>query len=332
MCPIPKSWTARVPRTLTSAEHPGTAVEWDGVLYEVTEAEPQADGGMRYGLAPWEDRHAVRRAERYDAVTEEIRAGERRDRSRDVARRRLSILFAPVLGLLPGETQKRMERDFGAPALGMTIASALPLLVIGFLGVFEALAGLAGAAATLPFWLAPPAPLAVYLFVESALRLASAVAAGEPMGTLAAELVAALTPRAGGKALAGKPAGAGKTPPAEPDLDEERDRELFGVLEPVLALLPRADQEALVRRFGFDALRRGRATAAVLLALAVLNTVVSVSAFGSRESVAAGILWSLPAAYLAVEQIRRWRAFAEGRPAGSVLGAIVRPFARPLLS
>jgi len=312
-----------VPRTLTSAEHPGTAVEWDEFLYEVTEAEPRADGGMRYALAPWEDRHAVRRAERYDAVTEEIRSAERRDRSRDVARRRLSILFAPVLGLLPGETQKKMARDFGAPALAMTIASALPLLVIGFLGVFEALAGLAGAAAALPAWLAPPAPVAVYLLVESALRLASAVAAGEPMGTLVTEVAAALKR---------KPAGASRTPAPDPDVEAERDLELFGVLEPVLALLPRRDQDVLVERFGFDALRRGRATASVLLALAVLNTAVSVSAFGASESVAAGILWSLPALCLAVEQILRWRTLARGRPAGSVLGILVRPFARPLLS
>ncbi len=303
-------------------EHPGTAVEWDGLLYEVREAEPQPDGGMRYCLAPWEESHVIRRAERYDALTEEIRENERRDRSGDVARRRLSILFAPVLGLLPGETQKKMERDFEAPAVAMTIASALPLLVVGFLGVFAALARLAGGSATLPTWLAPPTPIAVYLFVESALRLASAIAAGEPMGTLAAEIAAALAPR---RASAAMP------PPGEPDADAERDRELFGVLEPVLALLPRADQDVLVRRFGFDALRRGRATAAFLLAAAVLNTAVSASMFGSRESVAAELFWSLPAVFLAVEQVRRWRAFARGQPAGSMLGALVRPFARPLL-
>lgn len=311
-----------MPRTLTSAEHPGTAVQWDGLLYEVRETEPQADGGMRYALAPWEDRHAVRRAERYDALTEEIRAGERRDRSRDVARWRLSILFAPVLGLLPGETQKKMERDFGAPAIAMTVASALPLLLVGFLGIFQALARLARAGDVLPFWLAPPAPVAVYLFVESALRLGSAVAGGEPMGLLLLELAAAIR---------AKPASAGKTPPAEPEVEARRDRELFGVLEPVLALLPRSDQEVLVRRFGFDALRRGRATAAVLLALAVLNTAVAFQVLGSKESAAEGLFWSLPAAYLAVEQIARWRSFARGRPAGSVLGAIVRPFARDLL-
>jgi hypothetical protein len=140
------------------------------------------------------------------------------------------------------------------------------------------------------------------------------------MGILLAELVAA---------FAAKPAG--KSPRVQPEVEELHDRELFGVLEPVLALLPRRDQEALVERFGFDALRRGRATAAVLLALAVLNTVLSVSAFGSGESVAAGVFWALPAAYLAVEQILRWRSLAGGRPAGSVLGALVRPFARPLL-
>ena len=143
VCPIAKSWTARTPRTLTSAHHPGTAVDWEGLLYEVREADPQEDGGVRYALLPWEESHAIRRIERYDAVTEEIRAGERRDRSRNVRLRRLSILFAPVLGLLPGETQKKMERDFGAPALAMTIASALPLLVVGFLGVFAILVGMA---------------------------------------------------------------------------------------------------------------------------------------------------------------------------------------------
>jgi len=322
VCPLAKSWTARIPRTLTSAEHPGTAVEWDGLLYEVWDAEPQADGGMRYRLAPWEERHVVRRAERYDAVTEEIRENERRDLRSDRARRRLAILFAPFLGLLPGETQKKMEREFGAPALGMTIASALPLFVVGFLGVFAALAGLAGASTALPAWLAPPAPLAVYLFVESALRLASAAAAREPMGTLAAEIAAALS---------AKPAADGKMPPSEPGVEAERDLELFRVLEPVLALLPGKDQDVLVERFGFDAVRRGRATAAVLLALAVVNTVVSVSAFGSTESVAAGFFWSLPAAYLAAEQVLRWRTFARGRAAGSVLGMLVKPFARPLL-
>ncbi|MGE5412861.1 MAG: hypothetical protein ACM3NW_01700, partial [Syntrophomonadaceae bacterium] len=254
VCPASKSWTARAPRTLTSAEHPGTAVEWDGLLYEVRDAEPLQDGGMRYGLAPWEEAHAIRRFERYDAVTEEIRAGERRDRRRDVSKRRASILLAPLLGLLPGETQRRMERDFGAPAAAMTVASALPLFVAGFLGLFGALLRIAGGRLDFPAWVAPPVPLSAYLLLESALRLASAVAMGEPAGTLAAELVWAIVRPKRNAATAPSP------PAAEPG--DAHDRELFGVLEPVLALLSPAEQDVLVRRFAFDAIGRGRSTAA----------------------------------------------------------------------
>jgi hypothetical protein len=329
ICPLSKSWTPRAARTLTVSEHPGTAVEWEGRLYEVRDAIPGADGGMRYGLAPWEEGHAIRRMERYDAVSEEIREAERRERRGDVARRRLSILLAPLAGLLPGEIQKEMERDFGAPAVLMTVASAAPLFVVGFLGLVGALIGMAGATLPLPHWLAPPAAVAVYLFGESALRLASAIGAGEPMGTLAAVLVLAVS-RA---ARRPQPAPAAKSRPEMLPAGEEdtRDRDLFHVLEPVLALLPPSEQETLVLRFGFDAIRWGRKTAAVLLAAAVLNTVFSLAAFSQPGSLFGEILWSLPALYLAIEQVRRLRTFNAGRAAGSVLGRLVRPFAKRLL-
>jgi hypothetical protein len=181
---------------MTRAEHPGTAVEWDGRVWEVRDAIPAADGSVRYRLAPWEERHAIRRMERYDAVTEEIREVERRDHRRDSEKRRLSILLAPLAGLLPRDVQKRMERDFGAPAIAMTISSAAPLFAIGFLGVVGILIGMAGATMPLPRWLAPSPVIAVYLFLESAGRLMSAVASGEPLGNLGIELAYALA-RAG---------------------------------------------------------------------------------------------------------------------------------------
>ncbi len=192
VCAAPKSWAPRGERTLTTAEYPGTAVEWDGSLFEVLRADPTPGGGMRYHLGPWKEGHAIRRMERYDEVTESIREGERRDRSRDLGKRRLAILLAPLAGLLPGEIQKKMERDFGAPALGMTVVSALPLFVVGFLGLFRFMVGSAGGALAFPGWLAPSFPIAAYLFGESALRLASAIAGGEPMGTLSAALVLAV--------------------------------------------------------------------------------------------------------------------------------------------
>jgi len=293
---------------------------------------------MRYALAPWEDAHAIRRIERYDAASEEIRAGEQRDRRADVAKRRLSILLAPLAGLLPGRTQKRMHRDFGAPAVGMTVASAAPLFLAGFLGLVGALVGVAGARLDLPVWIAPPAAVAMYLFVESALRLASALAGGEPMGTLAAEVALALRrpARAPGPATGAAVPGSGTPPlPAAAGGSEEeaaRDLELFRVLEPLLALLPPADQDRLAARFGFDALGRGRRTAIVLLAAAALNTAVSLSSLARPGGAFAEVLWSLPAVFLAAEQVGRLRRLRAGRPAGSVLGCLVRPFAKPLLA
>lgn len=268
--------------------------------------------------------------ERYDAVAEEIREGERRDRKNDDTKRRLSILLAPVAGLLPGSVQKRMEHDFGASAVLMTVASAAPLFVVGFLGLVGVLVAMAGATLPLSAWLAPPAPIAAYLFLESAVRLASAIGAGEPMGTLAAALAVAAWQAANGKAPrapAGEP-----SPEALPaDVENARNRELFRVLEPVLALLSPSEQERLTARFGFDALRWGRRTAAVLLAAAASNTVFSFASLSQPGGFLGEILWALPALYLAAEQVRRLRSLNAGRPDGSILGRLVRGFAKPLL-
>ena len=325
-----KAWTARVARTLTRAEYPGTAVEWHGVVYEVRDAAPLPDGGTRYRLAPWEEGHAIRRLERYDAVTEEIRQTERRDHRRDRDRRRLTILLAPLAGLAPAEIQKKWERGFGAPAVGLTIASAAALLVAGFLGLVGALMAIAGATLPLPIWLAPPAPVALYLAIESGLRLASAVGAGEPMGTLAAALGLALW-QAFQEPTGSRRGAAGAAPPDDVEKDARR-RDLARVLEPALALLPPADQEILARRFDFDPIKWGRRSAWAILAAVVLNAAWMFGAVAEPGDVLGETLWSLPGLYLGVEQIRRLRTLARGLPAGSVLGAVVRRFTRDLLA
>ncbi len=184
VCPLPKAWLPRRERTLTTAEYPGTAVEWAGRVFEVRRAEPLPGGGIRYRLAPWTEGHAIRRMERYDEASEGARAGVQDSRRAGLLRRRLSILFAPLAGLLPGAVQKEMESEFGAPSIAMTISSAAPLFVVGFLGVFQQFIGGLGGGLGLPGWLTPPFPLALYLVIESALRLGSAVAMGEPMGSL----------------------------------------------------------------------------------------------------------------------------------------------------
>jgi hypothetical protein len=254
LCPFAKSWTPRGARTLTSSEHPGTAVEWNGRIFEVLDADPTAGRGMRYRLAAWEDRHAIRRLERYDEVSETIREGDRRDRRRDFGKRRLAILLVPLAGLLPADFQKKMERDFGAPALKMTIASAVPLFFIGFLGLVAFLVGNAGGTMDLPGWIAPSLPIAAYLFGESALRLASAIAGQEPMGSLPVAIAFAVWQSVGRPKEA--PAD-GSSQTTATELDEQGLQDRFRVLEPVLAFLSTSEQEFFAGRFGFDAVRWG---------------------------------------------------------------------------
>lgn len=188
-CPLSKGWQPRRLRTATSPEHPGTAVRWAGRVYEVLEAVPDAAGGVTYRLAPWEDRHAIRVIESYDAESEAAREAEQRRRRRAVERRRVAILLAPLLGHLPGSVQRRMESELGAPARAMTIASALPLLVLGMLGLLGFLVSSFGGAVALDGWPILPLPIAAYFFAESALRLGIAFLQGEPVGSVAGTLL-----------------------------------------------------------------------------------------------------------------------------------------------
>src|SRR5258706_9014327 len=55
---IPKAWTPRAPKTLTTAEFPGTAVLWEERYFEVLSAEALPQGGVRYVLGPWQEMHA----------------------------------------------------------------------------------------------------------------------------------------------------------------------------------------------------------------------------------------------------------------------------------
>jgi hypothetical protein len=183
VCSTSKGWRPRASGVAARrAEHPGTAVKWDGEIFEVVSAEPVAGGGIRYEIAPWRQEVAIRSLERYDAESEGARADERHWREQAVRRRRLSILLAPLLGHLPGPVQEAMEHEFGAPANAMTASSALPLLVLGIIGLLgHFVQMLGGSLAPLP---QPPLPLSLYLFGESALRLALVATQSRPAGSI----------------------------------------------------------------------------------------------------------------------------------------------------
>ncbi|HEV8232589.1 MAG TPA: hypothetical protein VGQ75_09595 [Thermoanaerobaculia bacterium] len=195
-CAASKGWRPRSSGAAAArrAEHPGTAVAWGEEILEVVAAEPLPDGGMRYSLVPWRDEVAIRSLERYDAASESALAAERRWRADARRKRRLAILLSPLLGHLPGAVQESMEQEFGAPANAMTMASALPLLAIGIVGLFAQFARVAGGSlAPLP---EPSLPLSIYLFGESALRLTVVATQSRPAGSIPGSLLYELWRRA----------------------------------------------------------------------------------------------------------------------------------------
>jgi hypothetical protein len=169
----------------------------------------------------------------------------------------------------------------------------------------------------------------MYLVVESSLRIASAVAMKRPMGSLPVVIAweawsAIRQPR--GEAQEALEAS------AEPSAAERDSQDRFRMLEPLLSLLSPGEQSNLAERFGFDPVRWGKITAAILLAACGSNFVAAlVNLFAGRFAVA-DALWLLAGGGLTAEQLARWRRLAAGHAAGSVLGVLVRPLARPLLA
>jgi hypothetical protein len=334
--PTSKGWTPRRERTSTSAEHPGTAVRWEGKVFEVLEVRPLPDGAMRYKLAPWDFRHTIRVLEPYDASSERGRVQDHSGRRDSIGKRRLAILFSPFLGHLPGPVQERMESDFGAPAFAMTIVSALPLLALGMISVLSHLVnafggslrigGRAAEAARLLPW-EPSLPIALYLLMESATRLGSAFVTGHPVGSLAGVLGYELWSRWGERGSTLVPSYAGV--PASP---EQVAKDRYRMLEPFLALLSPAEQKLLESRFDFDSFHWGRTTAVVLGAIAGINVVVCLGRLVGGDWGSGDIVWLLCGGGLLLEQIYRQRKLGRGRPAGSILGALVRPLAAGILS
>jgi len=338
ICGEPTGWIPRRGRAHTPGEFPGTAVRWETDIFEVVEALAGEDGTQRYRLEPWPDRHAIRAIQEYDATSRERRSRERAGYRKSVAKRRLAILFAPILGHLPGPVQARMESEFGAPAFGMTVASALPLFALGLVSWLYSMAlaygtGLfasgpgppEGGASSSAIPALLPLPLAVYLVVENGLRLGLAFLRTEPVGSLPGAFAYAIVNAFRGKRPLSRPFSGFPASPAQALQDRYR------MLEAFLGLLTPEEQEGLARRFGFEPLRRGRRTAVLLLVVGGSNVLASIIAFAAGAAGIADLLWLLTGAALSAEQIARLRRIGEGKPAGSVLGAFVRPMAETLL-
>jgi hypothetical protein len=167
----------------------------------------------------------------------------------------------------------------------------------------------------------------VYLVAESAVRIGSAWIGGRPMGSLAGVVVWRAVEAALGRKQPPAAAPAVPLPAAAGEAATDRYR----ILEPLLALLPAADQLEIEGRFGFDARRWGRVSVAVLLFVGAANVLASLLAFAGRAGTAADAVWLAAGLAICAEQLVRRASLARGAPRGSILGAVVRPFAEPLL-
>ncbi len=329
-CDAPKGWRGRSPATPTSVEHPGSAVRWEEAFFEVLEVRTLGGAAVRYVLAPWDERHAMRIVETYHEDTEAARSRERADAARRSDRHVYVLLVAPLAGCLPGHVQERLEHELNVPARLLSLSSALPLWVVGWVALVLLLAaGMTGDDSV-------PVPLlifGVYLLAESTARLAVCVLQGRPIGTLVGTLLYEVWRHLGrAKVRAAERPVPREKAVWEVDSDAARDAlDRYHLLEPAAGLLPVDDQVLLAERFGFDGIRWGRTGAIFLLVmfgpLAVTSVLGALSVFEASDVPKVAIFGGIVA-----EQVVRLRKLAAGRLAPSILGHLVRPFARPLFA
>lgn len=329
-CRRSKGWTARVEKTLTTARHPGTAVLWEEKFFEVVIAEPGPAGSVRYVLEPWHDEHIIRLSEPYDAASEARREVERQAASSRETKRKTANLAGIFTGLLPAIVQEHLASELGLLPAKLTALSLLVPFPYILWVANDVVKGIMNPGAkTLP---RPFALAAAYLLFETLIRLSIVWLQARPVGS-----VLGFVPYVLYYVTIGRSSGAispfaeqrGQklfhTEPAE----DVALRDAFLMREPLLTLLSPAEQNALAERFGFNYRTHGFIVAFVILLASVAGVITGLISLqhGARLGAFLSILAGIG---LGAEQFVRLAALQRG-PAGSVLGALVRPFARKLL-
>ena len=315
---LPKGWTARVEKTYTSAEFPGTAVQWEDKYFEVVIAEALPQGGVRYVLEPWRDQNAMRYVDRYDAETEAARIEENRKSLRREKARISANLLGMLTGHLPAIVQNELGREIGILPARLTLASILgTLFVIGLLVLYCVKQIMNHE--PLPLVAAVPAG---YLGIENTFRFLISWTQSRPIGStvgfIAYGLFHAVT-RRGPSPFAEEKGWKVKIAESTPEVAE---RDAYRVRAAFVTLLPPSDQARIAERFGYDYRQNSMRVAIFILVFALIGIY---SSFRGAKWIGLMI-----AALIVVEQIFRLIALRRG-PAGSVFGFVVRPFMRKLL-
>jgi hypothetical protein len=308
--PGPKGWTARVEKTLTSAEFPGTAVLWEGRYFEVVSEEPIADG-VRYILEPWRDQHAMRVTDRYDDASEARRIEEERKARERETRRKSANALALITGHLPAVAQETLGRELGVLPARLTLISVVgEYVVVAALLLWPVNGRITGT----------PRPFAAvlilcYLGFETTLRFFIAWTQGRPIGSTVGFIIYLLF---NGLPVTEK----GFAVPIPSPPPEVQARDMLTLREPLVTLLPASDQMRVAARFGYDYRRLSGAVALFILVFAIAGVITAI-----RTN---AMVMLLAASALSFEQIVRLAILRRG-PAASVLGWIARPLMRKLL-
>ncbi|MFA6956159.1 MAG: hypothetical protein WC538_09830 [Thermoanaerobaculia bacterium] len=330
----PKGWRPARSATRTTAEFPGTAVAWDGSLWEVLSCEEREGASSRYVLAPWREHHAIRLTVDYDEASEAALETARR---KAATRRRAStglVAAGLATGHLPAHVQQEIESEYGFFATRLTLTSVATQVVFGAI----AFAGLPIEGLPGPKWPLSIVALGVVVFFESLVRGWYSLLRNQPIGSieglLAWSVLCAFSQRARrfDRAARRQSERQRSTTSVLPPEEFIRERDAYAVREPFLALLPRESQEQLANSFGFDPHEWGIKSAATIAALSGAGIVSALLKIADKVSTFDTWLSLTLATLLFVEQMKRLLDVRRGSASGSVLGAFVRPFCTKLLS
>jgi hypothetical protein len=180
-------WKPRSFSTIGQTMFPGSAIEFEGIYYEIIFQDFIAGPPMMisYDLKRWDDNHVIRTQFHYNEEECRKEANALRERNQSNRLNILLSILSPLIGMLPAEDQIRISNRFGISATHMTSFSALTILLpagyfmISFIAHVIGQAPLAG-----PSWFRLFYPLGFYFFTESLLRMLTSMKLEEPIGSL----------------------------------------------------------------------------------------------------------------------------------------------------
>lgn len=327
---ISKGWTPRREKAGVHAEFPGTAVLWDEQYFEVIRADLLPQGGVRYVLEPWRDDHVIRVFDRYDEDSEAKRLADFRTAAAQRKKSSAATFAYVIFGHFPQHVQDHLQNELGVTPPRMTIVSCVPsLLLFGTCAWLAADARLGMRPSPVPIvvWF-----LAYALLLESAVRFLTAMLQNRGIGSLFGMLGYIvfwyLTPNRKKWPSPFDP-GRGHKLFTLPPTDDIALRDKIEMRSTWMTLLTPAEQQQLAERYGYDYRKHAFGLTWLILVCSTFGAVssaVKVADSGSISALSSLIVSGL----VAIEQVRRLIALQRG-PAGSFLGALVRPFMRDLL-